>query len=312
MRIPLRLHALIIAAVLAFAAPAPAQDSPVVALPLDWTVGERHKLVMTKEKARIRGGQQQNRGQAVTPVSLEVLQKSADGYVVRWTYGRTEFVGIKAGKLAVKLANIIENASLNLRVDPQGGVVGVDNVAEIARHYRKAGDALLDQMLKEGAPDDVLNKVSALLDKMGEPAAVEATAMREPQLYFLAFGGAYRMGERYEFEDRIPNPWGLQPFPTKATVFLQDVDADAGTATVGWKQVFDRDKAGPVLEATLRALGMQVQTDGDVFTGLSIADDALWVFDTKTGWMLSGSWQRAMTVDGNLVGVERVKFRAVE
>lgn len=307
-----RVRMLAIIAALALASPAAAQDAAVVALPLDWTVGETHKVEMTKEKERLRGGKRQHRGQAVTPVATEVLRKDKDGYVLRWTYGRTRFVGIKMDALGEKLANIVENLKLDLRIDAQGSVAGLENRAEIGRHYKSASDAAIDWMLQQGLPDATINQLGAVLEKMSEPASVEAVAMREPALFFMAFGGAYRAGESYEFEDTIPNPWGQTAFPTKAKIYLQSADPKAGTAAVGWKQAFDRDKAGPALEQTMRALGIPVPKDGNLFTGLSISDDALWIFDTKTGWMMSGSWQRSMTINGTLASVERIKFRNLD
>ena len=74
----------------------------------------------------------------------------------------------------------------------------------------------------------------------------------------------------------------------------------------------DREKAGHALEQTLRAIGLPVLADGSLFTGLAIKDDGLWIFDTRTGWTQTGRWLRSIVISGNLVGVERIKFRTLK
>ena len=120
------------------------------------------------------------------------------------------------------------------------------------------------------------------------------------------------MGEDIVIDDLIANPFGQAPFPTKARLTLRNLDSKAGTASIRWTQNFDREKAGPALEQTLRAIGLPVPADGNLFTGLAIKDDGLWIFDTRTGWTQTGRWLRSIVISGNLVGVERIKFRTLK
>ena len=299
-------------AVMAFAVPAVAQDTSAVNLPVKWSIGDTHRIEMTRETVRVHGGSQHSAGQAVTPVTIRVLRRLDDGYVIRWTYGRTRFTGAKPSALGDKLANLTENLRLALRTDRHGAVIGLENREQIRDHYKTAGDAVIDWMLQHDQPDSVVNGVDAMLQKLRTAESVEATATRESTLFFRAFGGTYRKGAPRAFDDLLPNPWGHVPIPARARLFLQNHDKQAGIAVIGWKQVIDRDRAGPVLTETLRALGMPIPKDGNVFTGFGINEDGLWIFDTKTGWMLSGSWQRATTFNGNLTSVERIKFRTVD
>ena len=120
------------------------------------------------------------------------------------------------------------------------------------------------------------------------------------------------MGEDIVIDDLIANPFGQAPFPTKARLTLRKLDSKAGTAYIGWTQNFDREKAGSALEQTLWAIGLPVPADGNLFTGLAIKDDGPWIFDTRTGWTQTGSWLRSTVTSGNLVGVERIKFRTLK
>ena len=308
----LRKRALPLIAALALAIPpAAAKDADSVDLPLDWKVGDKHRIELIKDRERFRGGKKST-SRMVVPIEIEVMRHREDGYTVRWTYGKATVSGPGTNPIVERIVNLSQGMHVDLRTDSLGSVVGVENPAELRSHFKRAGNAMLDWMRGQSLPQEALANFKGILAKMSTPEAVEASALRSPGLFYLAFGGSYRLGDDIVVDDAIANPFGQAPFPTKARLFLQNIDPKAGTAAVGWKQTFDREKAGPALEQTLRALGIPIPKDGNLFTGLAIDDDALWIFDTKTGWMLSGSWQRATTINGNLVGVERIKFRTIE
>ncbi|MDD9902618.1 MAG: hypothetical protein OXT06_03530 [Rhodospirillaceae bacterium] len=291
--------------------PAAAQDNKSVALPVNWAVGEKHRIEMIKDKERFRGDQKTTSRMAV-PIDIEVLRRRNDGYAVRWTYGKAVLTGTGTNPIAERIVNLSQGMRIDLRTDALGSVVGLENTTELQAHFKRAGDTMMDWMRGQNLPPEALSKFEGALAQMSTPQAIEASALRSPGLFYMAFGGTYRLGEDIVIDDLIANPFGQAPFPTKARLTLRDLDSKAGTASIGWTQNFDREKAGPALEQTLRAIGLPVPADGNLFTGLAIKDDGLWIFDTRTGWMQTGSWQRSTVISGNLVGVERIKFRTLE
>ncbi len=310
----LRFNALLLFAAITLiaAAPSAVHAQETVILPVMWQVGDKHKIELTKEKERFRNGVGQSPGKSITDINIEVLRKLEKGYVVRWTYGRTRIVGDNANRLTEEIGNIIEGMRLDMRTDELGSITALENGPEIRSHYQKAAEQLVAWMKASKAPEQLIEQVSSTFKALSTSKAVEISAMREPSLFYLAFGGSYTMGKATEFEDLVQNPWGQEPIPTKAKLFLKQIDKEAGIATIGWQQIFDPEKAGPILEKSMAALGLPVHKDGPVFTGLAASDDGLFIFNTKSGWLQTGSWQRATKINGKLAAVERIKYRTVQ
>lgn len=301
----------LIGAMFLFASQGHAQSGKAIDLPVNWQVGEQYKIEMTKERERYRNGIRHTGGQAIVPVDIEVLRKLEDGYIIRWTYGKTRFSGAKVNQITSKIANITENMRLDMRTDGLGSITGLDNKEEIRTHYQAAAKELTAWMQQLNLPQNVVDQITATFAGLAQSNTLSLSAVREPSLFYLAFGGSYQLGEAVEFDDLISNPWGQAPIPTKARLFLKELDQQQGTATIAWKQVFDRDKAGPILQKSMTAIGLPVPEGEKVFSGLAMDDDALWIFDSKTGWLLSGSWQRTTKINGKLAGVERIKYRTL-
>jgi len=209
----------LIAACAFIVVPAAAQDNKSVALPVNWAVGEKHRIELIKDKERFRGDQKTTSRMAV-PIDIEVLRRRNDGYAVRWTYGKAVLTGTGTNPIAERIVNLSQGMRIDLRTDALGSVVGLENTTELQAHFKQAGDTMMNWMRGQNLPPEALSKFEGALAQMSTPQAIEAAALRSPGLFYMAFGGTYRSGEdivsfgrrhRHRRFDRQPLRSG--PFP---------------------------------------------------------------------------------------------------
>ncbi len=299
---------------------APAQATgTVVELPVNWTVGERHRFDMIKTRQNARGRANPTVSRASTSVEIEVLEKRADGYLIQWTFGRSRLLSNHGPGtvLAERMANITAGMRLVIALDRTGSVTGLANVDEIVAHYQKASNAILGWLQEAGAGPAVVRQIKGATRQLLNPRFVSVVSLKEPSLYFLASGGRYTLNVKSEYEDALPNPFGGQPFPSKAYFLLSDLNAGRNQATVQWVQALDPMRSAPILlEAASRlaqGAGRPPPTDleAKAFSStISVEDQASYVFDLSDGWLISGVHRRSSRIQ-ELRKVEQVEFKSV-
>jgi hypothetical protein len=113
----------------------------------------------------------------------------------------------------------------------------------------------------------------------------------------MVSGGAYVLQDKQEYEDELPNPFGGDPFPTRAYFLLEDVSSAGDTATIVWNQQFDQTKAREVLLTTFREMAERMGTKppkADELPEFSIVDEARFLYDRNYGVPRTVSWTRTV------------------
>ena len=290
---------------------AQARDT-VVELPSDWQVGERHRIEMIKERERYQGGNRKSSIGSRTIVEIEVLRKSAAGFVIRWTFGKAELRdAAKTSSLAAKMANLAAGMRLDVRTDALGSAVGLENLDEVMSHYRVATETVIREMEDMGVPETTIAQIRRSISPLTNPAAVEALSLREPSLFHLVMGETFRLGVAREYEDLLPNPFGGRSFPSKAYFLLHNIKPQESRAFIEWKQTIDPEKAGSIMLETLTAMAERMNASAPTEADLSamiIEDVADYAVDTKTGWPVSVTHERTTAIGGRR-RVDRRRFR---
>jgi hypothetical protein len=212
--------------------------------------------------------------------------------------------------MTAKLTNIVDGLALDIRIGTDGLPQGLANAQAVIAFYDRVFDALRRQMTDGGMPAAELEQVMRGLEPVRAPETVEGLALRDPTMFFLVCGGEFRLGEKREYEDRLPNPFGGDPFPSRAHFLLKEIRDEGREALVEWRQTLDPEKAREILLATFRAMaermGKPRPAEKDV-PAFSSVDEALFVMDVATGWPRSVAWERT-TVSGPAKRVERTLF----
>lgn len=274
---------------LVLSAPAPVADS--VDLPLGWQVGERLQYEMVKSGRKTRGDEVTAKPTTRTDVEVEVLRADADGYLIAWTHGETRFEDPRAAAnpLLQRMANLTRGLRILLEVDAQANVVGVRNWQELKETVEKILSTVSEEMKTSGIDPAVVSKVTGQLASMyATRGQVETMCTREARMFFLSLGGLFSTTEPIEYQDWVPNPFGGEPFPSRAAFVLKGVDRQSQRATVAWTQTLDPEHARRIMEKSLQDLAARVGDSGpdvDVLKDMTVEDTAEFVVDTSTGWL---------------------------
>jgi len=221
--------------------PSAAQPEPrVVELPTDWKVGAKLRLEILKERVDAAGGKETPGGTSRSIVEAEVQARNETGYVFVWTYSAGWLDEVAAGQLSVstqRLNEIAGDLRLVMQTDETGVPQRLLNLDEAVGVVKRVLDELLKEKSGEPPPPAQLSEVLAMLTK---PAVVESLLLRSAQVFYFACGAALPLGEAVEYADSLPNPFGGDPFPSKAGFLLQEVRADRDEAVIAWHQEIDR------------------------------------------------------------------------
>ncbi len=280
-----------------------ARDERKVELPHDWKPGTSYHVELTKIREDLEEGKLVARHSSRSPIDVEVLQRRQDGYTLRWTHGRPETqtdVRI-SGALVDRISGLVEGLRVDVLADASGSVTGPADVAAMERHFDLAGRALLEEIRGKNALDSAqLETLTRSLSEL-KGASLVTSYLQAPRLFYLPSGSSLTVGERREYEDVLPNPFGGDPLPSRASLTLTRLDPVAHEAVVDWRQVIDPDRAGPILEASIRAFvkrtGQELPQEASL-TFDAIEDAATWVYDVTTGIPKSVVMTRATSMAG--------------
>ncbi|MCI0341034.1 MAG: hypothetical protein L0216_07745 [Planctomycetales bacterium] len=306
---------LLLAPALALVPPAAAHqeaEPPLVSFPSEWAVGEKIRLEMRKEREETRGGKALPSSGHKIPVTVEVREKKADGYVFRWTYGKAEPADPAAPRnpLAERLANLAQGLALDIRTDEDGTPEGLANPESVVSFYEKAFEVLGAEWAKAGMPAPSQEQMLRALQPFRSPETVGVAALRDPMIFFVVCGGEFRLGEKRDYEDQLPNPFGGEPFPSRAWFRMNEVRDEGREAVIEWRQTLDPEKSREILLATFKAMaekmGTPLPAEKDL-PSLSVEDQGLFVMEVATGWPRSVRHERT-TLSGVQKRVDRTVF----
>jgi len=274
---------------LVLSAPAPAGDS--VDLPLRWQVGERLQYEIVKSGRKTRDGEATLKATTRTDLEIEVLRADADGYLIAWTQGETRFDDPQpaADPMLQRMTNLVRGLRVLLQIDSEANVVGVRNWKELKETIGKILSTVTDELKISGMDATMLSKITAQLASMyATREQIEMMCTREPRMFFLVLGGSFSASEPTEYQDRLPNPFGGEPFPSRAAFVLKGVDRQSQRATIAWTQTLDPEHARRIMEKSLKDLAARVGgpvPQGDVLESMTVEDTAEFVVDLSSGWL---------------------------
>ena len=266
------------------------EEKEIAILP-GWKDGDSRAYERIKTRRRLRDGKETGRGSARTPVRVAIGEANEDGYLVRWSYGETKSDDPGADKDPVvgAMNRIVDGMKVELELDRDAMIQGVRNWEELKTAAGSIVDVLVGKQRDQGMDQPTLDKTRATLASMfATRAQVEGLFTREPQLFFVPIGRAYLPGRPIEYEDRLPNPVGGEPFPCRGKFELKSYDRATGRAVVGWTQVVDPEVARRVMAEAIRKMGERLgkkPPDAEDLESLIVEDHAEFVLDARTGWI---------------------------
>lgn len=258
-----------------------------IQLPTAWTVGTKYHVELTDTREDFEGDKPSQRSALRTPIDVEVLAKRDDGYTIRWTFGRPEPVAAPIeSALVARITTLVDGLKLDMLTDATGSITKLVDPAVMDEHFGRAAKSMLEEVAaqKSLSPDELATLRTRLAALKGPN--LQAMYLNTPRMFYMPAGANLTLGEKREYEDHLPNPFGGEPLPSKAFLRLTKLDATAREAVVDWRQSIDPAKAGPILEASIRAYAKRTGQELPAEASLSfdaIEDAATYVYDLDSG-----------------------------
>lgn len=285
------LAALAAAALSAWTPPAGAAG---VSLPCAFEPGAKVGYRVERAREDVRGGRTTG-GRGAYDVDVEVTGREAGGYLLRWRQGAAA-VGSTTPLPPAAQAEIdavvgaAEGLELAIRTDAKMTPRSLANETEV----RAVFEATLERLQAlDGAPSEARDATRRLL---ATPGTLAALALREPQLLFM-LACAELEGDRVEYADRLPNPFGGAPLPSRAvvTVLSQGGAAADAPARLRFAQTLDPVAVRTFLEDFARRAAPGREPPPGAVPSFAIDDEATVEVDTADGWPTRVDWSRRVT-----------------
>lgn len=278
-------------------------DACTITLMPHWEKGEKHRYTMVKGRRKTQGAKAVS-GTGTTPIRIEVLDANDAGYCIAWTAGKTRIddPAQAADPLTRAMTDLTSDVTVVLQLDSHTKLQGVRNWRQLQAMGRKVIEMTLEEIQRAGTDDATIDKTrQQLLSLFATKQQVEMLFTRSSQVFFMPLGLEHSVGRPSEYEDRLPNPFGGEPFPTRASFTVDEIDPSSDTAVVTWRQEIDPVAGARVLEETLNDLAVRMGKPvppGRTLDFVNVTDEARFVLHRSSGWPQRLSHTRTTTVAG--------------
>jgi hypothetical protein len=239
-----------------------------------------------------------------TNLQIEVVDIENDMFVLAWTWGETKFDDPRqaANPLVQNAINLAKGCPIVLVLDSQAGIREVRNWKEQQDLAMKALNLFTNELKANGIERAAIDAIRAQVAAMFvTKQAVELFCTREPQIFFMALGMEFRGQMPLQFEDKLPNPLGGEPIPSRSRLVLKELDKKQGLAKVTWNQTASTDIARlvekPVKQMAQR-LGKNLPDEGIPNFPVTLEDSAEFSFELSSGWPQSLTHKRRVEAEG--------------
>ncbi len=262
-----------------------------VAIVPRWKVGEHRRYERVKSRQKTLGDESVKaigRG----PIDLTVIEAGEKGFLVRWKIGpiKADDSEEAADPRTRAMSQLVEGMEIDLELDDAAAVTGIRNWIEVKAAASKIADLIFQPKANDEADKKAKAAARSSFDAIfANKATITQIFTKEPTSFFMPIGGVFPgVGTSLEYEDRLPNPLGGPPFPSRARFTLASYNRSTGRALVSWTQTLDPNASARILHETMQGVAKRTGKKLpaiDEFQPLSIEDRAQFVIDTRTGWV---------------------------
>lgn len=186
-------------------------------------------------------GKPKQSGESTTPVTLRVLDRTRDGYLLEIQNGKTVFdpalqQAMKDDAAIAELLKFLETLKVRFVVTRDGEIKDVVNFDDVKAAAQKIIDLGAQQGVAERA---ALNRAFAQITASKE--SLKVLALKDAGLMFFGTNADAGMKQPVEFETELPNVFGGQPLKAVGQLSLKGTDPRGRTAEFLVEQEVDKD-----------------------------------------------------------------------
>lgn len=301
-----RCFTVIIAAVIGVAAPAYARAETMrLALDKGQVFTWEWKIVRSTETE----GKPKQLGESATPVTLRVLDRTKDGYLLEIQNGRTVFDPTLQQSMAgdpamAELLKFLETLKVQFLVTKDGEIGDIVNFDDV----KAAGRKIIDTGAQNGVGDRAV--LLRMFEQLaGSKDSLSALVLKDTGLMFYGTNIDPRMKEPIDFETELPNVFGGRPLKATGRLTLKRIDRKNKTAEFQVAQEVDKDSFIQMMKDLAAKTGKAPPKDTfeNMMRGGSIRDAINVAINLDSG--LATHAKRVRTsVFGNTVRVDQVEI----
>jgi len=285
-----------------------------ITLPLPWKQGMKVRYQSESVQEKVRAGKNE-RTETRETIALEIAEAGDQGFLQVWrsqapsvlvSGDGADIVAQRA--IAKKMAERFATLPLNAELDAQGSYVGIRNWQELGAALREVTLPFMVQRARARPelagtdPAKLREMFTPVLQRMTTREAINSALGKQVAIYNFFTGASLTPGKPVSYSDTMPSPWSADILPTVGSVELTEVNEQAGTITIRWKQSIDPVKGATAARNMVSAI-VGAPLPGSVTAGLpkglALSDQATVVLDRKSGLPLSLVHRREIKYGGN-------------
>lgn len=202
-----------------------------------WDKNEKQTYIVTQEKFKIKDSDTISREFYKYTVDITIVDSTADSYIIDWFYKDYEIQS--ENPLIQKLSSITKDMHVKIRTNELGVFQEVINWKDV-RDYILKGTKMLKKETKDiPNMDNFIKQIEGLYSTK---ESIELGAVKEMQQFYTFHGAKYEYGEEYNADIKVANLYGGEPFDTKMTVWLDELNPDDNNFIIRMQQTVDSEQ----------------------------------------------------------------------
>lgn len=276
-------------------------DSSVL-VKADWRKGAKKTIEITIMKEKMKKDTVIEKLSTISIIEVTIKDFTAQGYTIEWLTKKIKINDTlhSTNPIMQHILKITEGIREEFETDEAGAFKELKNWEEIKSNLEKVTDTLFN-VLNKVMDTNQINAIKNMIKQLyGSKEQIEAAAIKEIQLYYAPFGVEYTLGEVLEFDASLPNIFGGDPFPAKYKIELKEINSANNTCKLQINQILERVKANEIVYSFLSKMAKetgQAMPDKSQIPKFDIKDEAIYIIDTKEGWVKKVNSKRTIKTD---------------
>jgi len=203
-----------------------------------WDLGEKQSYDISLQTIKYREADTLSNELLTYTVDVSVVDSTEDSYIIQWRY--YNYQTNSSNPILAKFFTAADDITVEIELDELGAIKGVNNWEEVSAYMAKSLDELKTELNSIPGLDKIFEQMESMYSTK---ESIEASAIQDAQQFHNFHGAAYKLGEILEGEILTPNLYyPEQPFDTKITVSLDEINAEDWNYVVRSSQEVDVDQ----------------------------------------------------------------------
>jgi hypothetical protein len=257
-----------------------------------WKKGQNKKLSIFHIKESYEQGKLKSTFNFEYEADVVVVDVSASGYTMQWTFHLPELVKQANPALADSLP-VFEGMKMIYKTSETGAFTELVNWQEVKDAYIKMMEISLPKNL-DSAGRAAVNQSKELFNSR---EMVETSLIREIQLFHVPYGSRFSKTET-KVESQLPNPFAEESLPAILTYRISEINPKQDYFKLIIDQKIDPKGAEKLFESLFRRMNIANDTAiieaKKLLEKIEISDNSEYQFILSTGWLRKLSQRRTV------------------